>query len=485
MNRMRDGRHSLQLIDGAWCGAANAGTWDVINPATEDAVAAVPFGGREDCDAAIAAAARAFPAWSTRTAYDRAAILQRAAATMRAEAEDLARTTVLESGKPLPQARGEWLVAADLFEWFAEEGKRAYGRTIPSRVPGKRMTVLKQPLGVVGVITAWNFPAYNPARAWAAALAAGCTVVGRPSEFTPLTAMAMAAILAEAGIPAGVMNLVNGDPESMGQAMLDAPAVRKISFTGSVRVGKILMDGASRTVTRLSLELGGNAPVIVMPDVDLDRVTAGAVTSKFRNNGQVCVAPQRFLVHRSVADAFGQRVAERARQLTVGSGLEPDVQVGPLINARQRDRVEALVSDAAARGVRVEAGGRRPAALTRGYFFEPTVLVDVAPGMPVFDDEIFGPVMPVVPFDTVEEALALANRTPYGLAAYVWTNDLRAATALSEGLEFGIVGVNEWAAHATEAPFGGWKQSGLGHESGAEGLNEYLETKLVSQGQFL
>jgi succinate-semialdehyde dehydrogenase / glutarate-semialdehyde dehydrogenase len=471
-----------QYIDGTWTGAVGGGTWDVINPATEESIRTVPFGGREDCRTAIDAAARAFPAWSRQTAYERGAILQKAAGRMRELADALARTTVLESGKPLAQARGEWTVAADLFDWFGEEGKRAYGRTIPSRVAAKRMTVLRQPLGVIGVITAWNFPAYNPARAWAAALAAGCTLVGRASEFTPLTAMAMTELLVEAGLPGGVLNLINGEPESMGQEMLDHPAVRKISFTGSVRVGKILMDGASRTVTRLSLELGGNAPVIVMPDVDLDQVTAGAVTSKFRNNGQVCVAPQRFLVHRRAAEAFADQAAARARQLKVGSGLDADVQVGPLINARQRDRVAALVSGATAQGVDVRAGGQRPVRLPRGYFFEPTVLSGVTPDMPVFSEEIFGPVMPVIGFDEVEEALALANRTPYGLAAYVWTNDLRAAVKLSEGLEFGIVGVNEWAAHATEAPFGGWKQSGLGHESGAEGLNEYLETKLVSIG---
>jgi acyl-CoA reductase-like NAD-dependent aldehyde dehydrogenase len=373
-------------------------------------------------------------------------------------------------------------VGADLFDWFAEEGKRAYGRTIPSRVATKRMTVLRQPLGVVGVITAWNFPAYNPARAWAAALAAGCTVVGRPSEFTPLTAMAMTQVLVEAGLPAGVLNLVNGDPETMGQEMLDHPACRKISFTGSVRVGKILMDGASRTVTRLSLELGGNAPVIVLPDVDLEQVAAGAITSKFRNNGQVCVSPQRFLVQRRVADAFAESVARRAGGLRLGSGLDAAVQVGPLINARQRDRVAALVAGAAGQGVEVRSGGRVPAALPHGYFFEPTVLSGVAADMPVFREEIFGPVMPIVSFDEVDEAIALANQTPYGLAAYVWTNDLRASVKISEALEFGMVGINEWAPHATEAPFGGWKQSGLGHESGSEGLSEYLETKLVAVG---
>lgn len=474
--------HFQQLIDGAWTGAANRGTWDVLNPATEETVRTVPYGDRQDCHAAIEAAARAFPSWSRLTPYERAGILVRAALGMREHLEELTRITVLESGKPLAQARGEWSVAADLFEWFAEEGKRAYGRTIPSRSATKRMTVLRQPLGVVGVITAWNFPAYNPARAWAAALAAGCTIVGRPSEFTPLSAMVMAQLLVEAGVPAGVVNLVNGDPDGMGQEMLDHPACRKISFTGSVRVGKILMDGASRTVTRLSLELGGNAPVLVLPDVDLEAVAAGSVTSKFRNNGQVCVSPQRFLVHRKVAEPFADLVAGRASALRVGSGLDPDVQVGPLINRRQRDRVAALVAGASKQGVEIRTGGGTPSSLPRGYFFEPTVLSGVTPALPVFQEEIFGPVMPIVSFDDLDEALAMANSTEYGLAAYVWTNDLRAAVKASEALQFGMVGVNEWTPHGTEAPFGGWKQSGIGHESGAEGLLEYLETKLVAVG---
>ncbi|MEP7383838.1 MAG: aldehyde dehydrogenase family protein, partial [Gemmatimonadota bacterium] len=277
--------HFQQLIDGQWTDAANGGTWDVINPATEEVIRSVPFGDRTDCHAAIDAAARAFAEWSRRTPYDRGAILARAAQLLRERADAIGRLTVMESGKPMVQGKGECLVAADLFEWFAEEGKRAYGRTIPSRVPTKRMTVIRQPLGVVGVITAWNFPAYNPSRAWAAALAAGCTVVGRPSEYTPLTAMSIAEALVDAGIPGGVFNLVNGDPEGMGQEMLDHPACRKISFTGSVRVGKLLMDGASRTVTRLSLELGGNAPVLILPDVDIASVAAGSVATKFRNNG--------------------------------------------------------------------------------------------------------------------------------------------------------------------------------------------------------
>jgi acyl-CoA reductase-like NAD-dependent aldehyde dehydrogenase len=390
--------------------------------------------------------------------------------------------TVLESGKPMAQARGEWQVAADLFEWFSEEGKRAYGRTIPSRRASKRMMVLRQPIGVVGVITAWNFPAYNPVRAWAAALAAGCTVVARPSELTPLTAMEIVNMAHEAGLPKGVLNLVNGDPEGIGQALLDSPLCRKISFTGSVRVGRILMDGASRTFTRLSLELGGNAPVLVFPDADLEALAKSAVAAKYRNAGQVCVSPQRFLVHRSRAQEFSERVAPKVRALKVGDGLEPSTDVGPMINAAQRDRVEALVMDARAKGVEVLAGGGRPASRERGYFFEPTVLAGVRPEMRIFEEEIFGPVLPVASFAEVDEAIAAANRTDYGLAAYVWTNDLKTAIRCYEGLEFGMVGVNEWAPQAAEAPFPGWKHSGLGAESGAEGLEEYLEKKLVAIG---
>jgi acyl-CoA reductase-like NAD-dependent aldehyde dehydrogenase len=471
-----------QLIDGAWTGARHGGTWDVVDPSTEEAFHRVPFGDGDDCRAAIDAAERAFPAWAARTPYDRGAILRRAADLMRARSAELAVTTVRESGKPVAEAAGEWKVAADLFEWFAEEGKRAYGRTIPSRVASKRMSVLRQPLGVVGVITAWNFPAYNPARAVAAALAAGCTVVARPSEYTPLTAMAMAAVLVESGVPAGAFNLVNGEPESMGQAMLDHPVCRKISFTGSVRVGKLLMDGASRTMTRLSLELGGNAPVLVFPDVDVDAVARAAVQARYRNAGQVCVAPQRFFVHRSVHDAFAEKVLPLVRALRVGPGLDPETRVGPLINRRQRDRVELMVSRAREAGASVLTGGGRPAHLPRGYFLEPAVIAGLRPEMPLAREEIFGPVLPVSPFDDLDEAVQRANATPYGLAAYVFTRDLRTALRASERLDFGIVGINEWSAHATEAPFGGRKESGLGRECGSEGLAEYLEEKLVSIG---
>jgi acyl-CoA reductase-like NAD-dependent aldehyde dehydrogenase len=471
-----------QRIGGDWREASSGRTRNVINPATEEVICAVPFGDGADCQAAIDAAHRAFRPWAGLTPYERGSILKRAADQMRAQADTLARTTVLESGKPLAQARGEWLVSADLFEWFAEEGKRAYGRAVPSRIGTRRLTVLKQPIGVVGIITAWNFPAYNIARAGAAALAAGCTVVIRPSEYTPLTAMEMINILVEAGVPGGAANLVNGEADPIGQEMLRHPACAKVHLTGSLGVGKHLMDGASKTMTRLSLELGGNAPVLVFPDVNLEQFAAGAVAAKFRNGGQVCIAPQRFLVARSVAGELVDRVASVVGSLRVGSGLESETQVGPLINARQRDRVEALVESARTAGATVRTGGQRPPDLPRGYFYQPTVVADVLPSMPIYEQEIFGPVMPITSFDEVDEAIAQANATRYGLAAYVWTNDLRTAIHASERLEFGMIGVNEWSPQAVEAPFAGWKESGIGREAGSEGLEEYMETKLVAIG---
>ena len=471
-----------QLIGGEWRDASNQGTWDVVNPATEEVIRTVPFGTREDCRLALDAASAAFPGWSQKTAYERGACLKRAAELIRERSADLAHTTVLESGKPLAQAKGEWGVAADLFEWFAEESKRAYGRLVPSRSPAKRQLVLKQPLGVVGLITAWNFPAYNVARAGAAALAAGCTVVMRPSEYTPLTAMEMVNILLEAGLANGEVNLINGDPESMGQEMLSNPKCAKIHFTGSQRVGKVLMDGASKTVKRLSLELGGNAPVLIFPDVDVEQVVASAVTAKFRNGGQVCISPQRFFVHGDVARNFTDCATSLVSKLRLGNGLQPESNVGPLINSRQRDRVEEMVESARAIGAAVAVGGRRPVDRPRGYFYEPTVVTNVPAEAPLFQNEIFGPVMPISTFQDTDQAIAQANGTRYGLAAYVWTNDLRTAMRAAERLEFGIVGVNEWAPQSTEVPFTGWKESGLGRESGAEGLDEYLETKLVAFG---
>ena len=471
-----------QSIGGEWQDASSGGTWHVLNPANEEVIRSVPFGNGEDCRLAIEAADAAFPRWSRRTGYERAGYLNRAAQLIRERKADLARTTVMESGKPLVQAQGEWVVAADLFDWFAEEGKRAYGRWVPSRNPAKRQLVIKQPVGVVGLITAWNFPAYNIARAGAAALAAGCTIVIRPSEYTPLTAMEMVNILLEAGLHEGEVNLINGEPESMGRQMLDHPKCGKIHLTGSQRVGKLLMDGSSKTVTRLSLELGGNAPVLIFPDVDLEQVAASAVTAKFRNAGQVCVSPQRFFVHDSIAEQFTKNVSSLVSNLRMGNGLEADTNLGPLINARQRDRVAEMVEEARGAGATVAIGGKRPPG--RGYFYQPTVLAGVPTETPLFREEIFGPVMPITTFEDAEDAIEQANSTRYGLSAYVWTDNIHMAILAAERLEFGMVGVNEWIPQSTEVPFAGWKESGLGRESGSEGLDEYLETKLITIGGF-
>lgn len=475
--------HFQQLIDGNWVDAYAGGVWELVNPATEEVIQTVPFGDSADIEAAIIAAQRAFPAWARRTPYERAAILAQAADWISARVGDLARLTTEESGKPYAEALAEWRSAPNYLLWAAEEAKRIYGRTIPARVGSRRIQVTYQPLGVIGVITAWNFPVYNVVRAWSSALAVGCTVVGRPSEYTPRSAMLIAQALHESGAPPGVINLVNGDPVAMGQALLNAPAVRKIHFTGSTRVGKLLLEGSARTVTRLSLELGGNAPVLVFPDVkDVAAVAEQAVAWKFRNCGQVCVAPQRFYVHDRVVEEFTQAVVAATRRQVVGNGLERGVTVGPLINHRQRERLERLVADAVAQGAQLLTGGRRPPRLTQGYFYEPTVLQNLPAEASVLTEEVFGPVLPIIPFGTVEEALALANATEYGLTAFVQTQDLNTALRMSEELAYGMVCVNDWLPATPEAPFGGVKQSGLGRESGSEGLHEYLEAKTTFFG---
>ncbi|MGB3075787.1 MAG: NAD-dependent succinate-semialdehyde dehydrogenase [Chitinophagales bacterium] len=468
-----------QFINGKWCDALTGNSWPVQNPATEEIITTVPFGNDEDCNLAIEAADIAFPAWSNMSNWTRGDMLKKTADIIRKNLKDYATEMVLESGKPMAEAIGEWRVAANLFEWFAEEGKRSYGKVIPSARTDKRMSVIYQPMGVIGVITAWNFPAYNPARACAAALAAGCTIICKGSEYTPLTSMNLFSALQEAGIPAGVANLVNGDSAKIGEAMLHHPKLKKISFTGSTRVGKILMDGASKTATKLALELGGNAPVIIMDDVDVEKVAKTAVVSKFRNAGQVCVAPQRFFVHRKIYDAFVNATARYANEHTTGNGLEEKSKMGPLINARQQEMVLSIINEAKNEGAEIVAGGTKR---EKGFFVEPTIIADRNGNSPFLNKEIFGPVLPIVPFDTLDEVIEKANNTPYGLAAYIWTNDLKTSILLSEKLEFGMIGINEWSPHATEAPFGGWKQSGMGHESGSEGLFEYLEKKLISIG---
>jgi succinate-semialdehyde dehydrogenase len=469
-------------INGEWVNAQNGGVWLVVNPATGTIKAAVPFGDADDANTAIDAAKQALNGWKNTNPYQRADILKQVAHLMRTRANELADITIAESGKPMLEARGEWVVAAQFFDWFAEEGKRVYGRTISTSRNNKRMTVIHQPIGVVGIITAWNFPIWNIARVWAAALAAGCTFVAKPSEFTPLTAMALMALLEEAGVPKGVANLVLGDATGIGQALMSRPEVRKVHFVGSTRVGKILMDAASQTHTKLSLELGGNAPCVIFPDVDVEKMAYSAALAKSRNCGQVCVSPQRFIVHEKIYETFCTLTANHLAAFQIGNGATATTQLGPLINAKQRDNVAQLVQSSLDAGANLVTGGKTPPQYKEGFFYEPTLVKDVTPDNPLFRNEVFGPVMSVTPFATTEEAIALANDTEYGLAAYLWTNDLNTSIHVSEALDFGIVGINEWAAHAIEAPFGGWKQSGLGQECGEEGLHEYLEKKLIAVG---
>jgi acyl-CoA reductase-like NAD-dependent aldehyde dehydrogenase len=465
-----------QLIDGAWVDAANGGTWDLLNPATEEVLAAIPFGDAADVFAAIDAAERAFPEWSRLTSYQRGRVLEDAAAVIEANLDEFATVTTEESGKPLAQARAEWAGAPNQLRWAAGEAQRLNGRWIPARIPGRRIDVIYQPIGVVGMITAWNFPVYNQMRAISAALAVGCTVVTRPSEFTPRSAMLIGHAFMEAGLPAGVLNVVNGEPEPMGQVMLADRRVRKIHFTGSTRVGRLLMDGASETVTRLSLELGGNAPVLIFPDAtDLAAVARNAMSTKVRNNGQVCISPQRFYVHDSVVDEFTEIAVATAEEQVVGNGLDPATTVGPLINARQRDRLDDIVTSSVDQGAKVLTGGERLGGA--GYFYQPTVITNVTPEVAVHNEEVFGPVMPVLSFGDVDEAIAWANDTDYGLAAYLFTRDLATAFKVSEELEFGMIGINDWFPSTPEAPFGGMKQSGLGREAGSEGILEYVEPK--------
>ncbi len=469
------------LIDGQWSDAEDGATWEVVNPATEAIIGRAPFGGAAETTRAIAAAAAALPAWRGLTAYDRGGILRDIADAIRARVDALAPIMTAECGKPLGEAAGEWGACADLFDWFAEEGKRAYGRVIPARKPGKRLLSLPQPVGVVATITAWNFPAYLLARKWAAALAAGCTIVGRPSELTPMSAMALVNVMVEAGLPRGVVNLINGDPQIMGETILRDPRVRKLSFTGSQRVGQILMRGAADGIKKLSLELGGSAPVLVFADADLDWAAQQGVIAKFRNNGQVCISPTRFYVEQPALEAFLDGVARETDKLVVGDGMRAGVTNGPMVTAAGRDKVELFVGDALEQKAALVTGGARPA-LEQGYFYQPTVLTDVTSDMRLGCDEVFGPVMAVSTFKDIDEALQLANDTPYGLAGYAMTRDLTTATRVYEGLEFGIIGVNDMVPATAEAPFGGIKTSGFGREGGQEGLREYLDAKFVSIG---
>jgi succinate-semialdehyde dehydrogenase/glutarate-semialdehyde dehydrogenase len=469
-------------IDGKWCGARDGRTLGVVNPADESIVAEVAYGDQTDATRAIEAAAQAMPSWRALSAHERAKILKRTAELMRERADTMARTLTQEQGKPLPEAKAEVLHAADTFEWFAEEGKRAYGRIIPPTNVAKRHYAIKHPVGVVATITPWNFPVALPSRKIAPALAAGCTVVSRPAEQTPLILMQMFACLADSGLPPGVANLVMGPSRPMAAVFFEHPAVRKVSFTGSTEVGKDLIRRSADGVKRLSLELGGHAPLIVFPDADIAQVAQAAVIGKFRNNGQVCIAPSRFYIHDSISRDFTEAAVELTRKLKVGNGLEEGVQVGPMFEAKALSKTAELVDDARARGAKVLTGGGRSTRFSKGYFFEPTVIREVDGAMRVMTEEPFAPVMPLLDFSKLDDVIAAANDSPYGLAAYVFTNDLTVATRMAEGLEAGIIGINDPVPATPQCPFGGMKESGLGRELGIEGLDAYMETKYVSVG---
>ncbi len=475
-------QHRQLYIDGAWCDAASAKTLAVENPATEETIAEVACGGREDTRRAVAAAAEAMKSWMKTTAYDRARVLKKTADLMRERADALARTMTLEQGKPLAEAKGEVLHSADTFEWFAEEGKRAYGQVIPNSVGTKRHLTIKHPVGVVGAISPWNFPMTLLCRKVAPALAAGCTVVSKPAEQTPLSAIGVFECLIDAGLPKGVANLVIGPGEEVAAEFMSNPAVRKLSFTGSTRVGKILMRQAADQVKRLSLELGGHAPFIVFPDADPEVVAKAAVTGKFRNNGQVCISPSRFFVHKDISKRFTEVAVEEAKKLKQGNGLDEGVAVGPMLEKFRVDNTLALVADATGKGADLLTGGGKSKRFDKGYFFEPTVLRGLSADAKILTEEPFAPVMPIIDFSKLDDVIAAANDTPYGLAAYVFTNDLSVAWRMAEGLEAGIIGVNDPVPATPQCPFGGMKESGTGRELAHEGLEAYLETKYVSLG---
>jgi succinate-semialdehyde dehydrogenase/glutarate-semialdehyde dehydrogenase len=462
-------------IDGQWVGGAEQIA--VFNPATGRALGCVPNLGGAETTQATDAAAKALPAWSGRSAKARGAILRRWHELMLAHKSDLARLMTAEQGKPLAEAEGEVVYAASFFEWFGEEAKRAYGRVIPGPQSDKRLLVLRQPVGVVGAVTPWNFPSAMITRKVGPALAAGCTVVLKPSELTPFSALALAVLGEEAGVPPGVFNIVTGAAPPIGAVLTGDPRIAKFTFTGSTPVGKMLGAACMGTVKRVSLELGGNAPFLVFDDADLDAAVDGAMISKFRNTGQTCVCANRFLVQAGIYDAFAERLAERAKALVVGDGLEGTTGQGPLINAAAVDKVRRHVADARDGGAKLLTGG---AAATAGAtFYEPTVLTGVTTAALLNREEVFGPVAGLIRFETDAQALAIANDTRFGLAAYVYTRDFDRSWKVSEGLEYGMVGLNSGLVSTEVAPFGGVKESGLGREGAVEGLDEYLSTKLI------
>ena len=469
------------FINGEWTGAEDGSNFEVTNPSDGSALARIPDGGKAEADKAVTAAAEAFESWSKTTPFQRAEFLHKAHGLMMDNLEHLAVTMTREQGKPLPAARNEVKYAADFMSWFAEEAKRIYGRTIPSARPDQRFMVVKQPVGVVGAITPWNYPVSMITRKLAPALAAGCTAVIKPAEATPLCAVELFKIFALAGLPAGVANLVTAlDPTPVGEVFCTDPRVAKLTFTGSTAVGKMLASQAALQMKRVSLELGGHAPFIVCRDADPVMAAKGLSLVKFLNTGQACISPNRIYVHESQKQAFLKALTAKVSAMKAGSGIEQGVSIGPLVNETAVNKVDNQVKDALEKGAELVTGGRRLTenGLDKGWFYAPTILDQVTEEMRIYREETFGPVAPVITYRDEDDLLEMANDTNYGLAAYVYTRDIAGAMMMFEGLNFGIIGINDINPTAASAPFGGMKESGMGREGAVEGLDEYLETKL-------
>lgn len=466
-------------IDGQWRQASDKAAFPVISPVHERALGEAPVATRSDTEEALGSAVKGLALWRSKTAFERADALHRVADEMFRRKDEAVRMISSETGKPMVQAEREWGLATDQFRWYAEEARRIYGRVIESRVPGGRFEVLHEPVGIAAAFTAWNFPAALVARKVAPALAAGCSIIVRPSSQTPGTAMVMVDCSRAAGIPAGVVSLVVGPTSTTYDPIMASAAVRKVSLTGSTRVGQQMIRDAAETVKKVSMELGGNAPLIIYDDADLEMALNASVPTKYANAGQVCVTPDRFFVHESVHDAFVQGFVARANALKLGDGLDSATQMGPLINARRRSEIEAITTEAEKAGARVLCGGRAPSTLNAGFFFEPTVLTHVEDGMRVFAEENFGPIAAIAPFSSDDEVIARANASDMGLSAYAFTSSPRRARRTVAELKAGMVGINSFALAAAEAPFGGTRYSGMGREGGMEGIADYLDTKLA------
>ncbi|MES2535725.1 MAG: NAD-dependent succinate-semialdehyde dehydrogenase [Pseudomonadota bacterium] len=467
------------FIDGEWISGQSRASQPLLNPATEQEIGRLPHATRDDLDVALASSERAFRTWKTIAPYDRAKILKRAADLIRERAEPIARKITEEQGKAIGEARGEVLGAADTFEWYAEEGRRAYGRVIPSREQGHRWLVVKEPVGPVAAFSPWNFPAMLSSRKIAAALAAGCSCIIKPAEETPSAALAFAKALQDAGLPDGVLNVVFGVPGDISSYLIASPVIKKLTFTGSTVIGKHLARLAADGMKKATFELGGHSPVIVFDDVDVQKVVQILITGKFRNAGQVCIAPTRFYVQEGIYDRFVQAFAEASDALRVGNGMDPESQMGAMANPRRIEAMERLVANADDKGAKVLAGGRRAA--DKGHFWRPTLLGRVPNDAAVMNEEPFGPIAIANPFSTLEEAVTQANRLPFGLASYAFTESQKRSIAVANALESGVVGINNLTVSIAEAPFGGIKESGYGSEAGQEGLEAFLNTKFISE----